>query len=226
MEIGIASGCYGLDGYGEGVKGSLPYDYVVLKTTTLHPIEVSEHSNFIDVGNGSFWNYKGMENPGIENITLPEHRRVRLSLWADRPDDWRALFYHANKLHVEAFEINLSCPSRQLDMDKVDKVVDLAERPVYLKINRASWIPSVITGVVCGNSIPMMQNGVLGGMSGRACQDQNIEAAKIMKRCYPGLEVIGCGAAGTILTGRWMDAGVFSIQIGSSFYSKLVQSIA
>ena len=72
--VEIAAGCYGLDGYGEGVSCHADYaDYgaVVLKSTSLYPIEGNTGETFYDLGDDTFWNCVALRNPGIQNVILP-----------------------------------------------------------------------------------------------------------------------------------------------------------
>ena len=83
--VEIAAGCYGLDGYGEGVSCHADYAYfgaVVLKSTSLYPIEGNTGETFYDLGDDTFWNCVALRNPGIQNVVLPNLPNLRLSLYA------------------------------------------------------------------------------------------------------------------------------------------------
>ena len=182
-KVEIAAGCYGLDGYGMGIAEHGVYaDYgaVVLKSTSLHPIEGNTGQTFYDLGDGTFWNCVALRNPGIQDVVLPNLPNLRLSLYATNDDEWCDLIESANQLDVGSYELNLSCPAvATTTIQDYQRVLSASTKPVYLKHswnNRLPFIPSGVAGVVCGNTLPFRG----GGLSGNYCRAYNVRLAQAL----------------------------------------------
>ena len=222
MILEIASGCYGTDGYGANLKNVPIPETVVLKTTTLDPINHTSDKIFINFRNGSYWNRVKLQNPGIDNLpTLPSIPNLRLSLYANTYDEWFALLAKASKLmEVKAFEFNISCPNAtKQHITDWQPLIDSSILPVYFKISTKALLPANlhrVAGVVCGNSFPHE----LGGISGLAVKNINLALTREYSKYY---NVIGCGG---IVTKRdvlqYIQAGASKVQLGSHFLANSI----
>lgn len=226
-QIEIAAGCYGKDGYGEGIPDHAPLaglNAVVLKSTSLYPMSGNEGETFFTLPGGfNYWNRVGLKNPGIANVPLPPLPNLRLSLYSPSERDWITLIREANDLPVQSFEFNLSCPNAFIpERIDVQRLIDIAAKPVFVKI-RAGQLPDPmddVAGLICGNSIPC----VGGGLSGAVARYFNLALTRQMAWGY---SVTGCGGIRSESDAEeYFRAGATKIQIGSSFkvsYSVLGQ---
>ena len=240
MILEIASGCYGTDGqlphqpqhslqyllqfHGANLKNVPIPETIVLKTTTLDPINHTSDKVFMNFQNGSYWNRVKLQNiyTGIDNLpTLPSIPDLRLSLYANTYDEWFALLAKASKLmEVKAFEFNISCPNAtKQHITDWQPLIDSSILPVYFKISTKALLPANlhrVAGVVCGNSFPHE----LGGISGLAVKNINLTLTREYSKYY---NVIGCGG---IVTKRdvlqYIQAGASKVQLGSHFLANSI----
>ena len=216
----VAAGCYGSDGYGAGIPDHAKYaslNAVVLKSTSLHPMEGNPDPTFFDLGLGNYWNNVALRNPGIDNVVLPPLDNLRLSLYATNDREWCELVEAANALPVRSLELNLSCPAYEYpNVRDFERVLSASRKPVYLKISPltcAFRIPTYTAGMVCGNTIPY--HG--GGLSGEICRPYNLQLTRELSQ---SIHVIGCGGVSRPEhAAQYFLAGAVRVQVGSAFRS-------
>ena len=177
----IAAGCFGLDGYGEGVdlEGLQSLDAVVLKTTTLEAVVPARRPRFERRPDGNYWNYVGLRNPGIDSLesllvarSLDSWGNLWLSLYAESTAEYLELIGRADAIGcLVGYEVNLSCPNlaggKPAVRPEVRRLEGATRRPLRFKLSPPVPELDGIRSVVVGNSLPWRGGGLSGPVLGR-----------------------------------------------------------
>ena len=232
----IAAGCFGLDGYGEGVdlnQNLAALDALVLKTTTLRPLAPSKPPRFERLAGGNYWNYVGLRNPGIGALktllasrSLASWSNLWLSLYAESSEDYLELIRRADAVDcLVGYEINLSCPNLALGQSGVrpdiSRLESATSRPLRFKLSLAAG-QAALTGadlddarsLIIGNSLP--DRG--GGLSGPVLKKHYCNLIASLRAHNGSLEIIGCGGVESradILD--YLRSGANKVQMGAYF---------
>ena len=232
----IAAGCFGLDGYGEGLDSSSDWtslDALVLKTTTLEPLSPVRPPSFKKLKDGNYWNYVGLRNPGIEALesllvsrSLDSLPNLWLSLYAGSTEDYLTLIRRADQVGcLVGYEINLSCPnlgSGKLDArPNIGCLASATRRPLRFKLSSvgnhedpAKLDLDGIRSVVVGNSLPYRG----GGLSGPILRDRYRDLIIGLRIRDAGLEIVACGGVESRADALgYLHSGANKIQIGAYF---------
>ena len=232
----IAAGCFGLDGYGEGVdlgRDLSALDALVLKTTTLRPLTPARLPRFEKLGDGNYWNYVGLRNPGIDALdsllasrSLTSLPNLWLSLYAESTREYLELIGRADVIRgLIGYEINLSCPNlgpgKTVIRPDVRHLEDAAARPLRFKLSLAvEPIESIgpylehARSVVIGNSLPDGD----GGLSGPILRPRHCNRIAELRNQRADLEIIGCGGIASRPDAlEYLQAGADKVQLGAYF---------
>ena len=236
-KLQIAAGCFGLDGYGQGLEIDsqlAKLSAIVLKTTSLKPITPKREPTFIKFKSGNYCNWVGLRNPGIAGLANTRQKtlferlpNLWLSLYAQDNHQYLALLRQANRLPwLRGYEINLSCPN--LDnhqasqfLPEPQRLAGVSSRPLRYKVStsnglaglRAAAMSGVAT-IIVGNTLPYRG----GGLSGPILKKRHLSLIRQAKNLYPQLEIIGCGGIQTQADiNDYLAAGASQVQVGSYF---------
>jgi orotate phosphoribosyltransferase len=111
-------------------------------------------------------------------------------------------------------ELNLSCPNAE-EHKYGDLLLlqlqTLSDHPIGVKINVRQDIPEGSPAfITCINTAH--------GISGRCIQEFALKKIAKMKKKYPGIPIIGCGGAETLVDIRkFLDAGATAVEIGTGY---------
>jgi len=247
--VGLAAG---FDKTGAHVEalGALGFGYVVAGTFTLEPRLGNLHPRIARFPRQrSMVNAMGLPNPGAEvaATTLANHTRsapVFASI-ADQSRDAALATLELLSPHIDAIELNASCPNVEWGRDGDDEahlaalvtaLAARAERPLFVKL------PPFLTdaaregvlalahvaqdagaaGITCSNTHPVLTDRVAsgkGGLSGRALWPHTPKiVAAIVEATGGTLPVNACGGIFTPGDVReCLDAGATTVQIYTSF---------
>ena len=232
----VAAGCFGLDGYGEGLDTDSDWsslDALVLKTTTLEPLSPARAPSFEQLADGNYWNYVGLRNPGIEALgdlllsrSLDFLPNLWLSLYAGNTEDYLKLIGHADQIScLVGYEINLSCPNlgpgKFADRPDIGRLASATRRRLRFKLSSAGNHEDPakldlngIRSAVIGNSLPYRG----GGLSGPILRERHRDLIVSLRARDAGLEIIACGGVESradILD--YLRFGADKVQIGAYF---------
>ncbi len=232
----IAAGCFGLDGFGEGLdhnRDLVALDALVLKTTTLKPLAPRQKPRFEKLADGNYWNYVGLRNPGIEALesllvsrSLESWPNLWLSLYAESTADYLTLIGRADQIScLVGYEINLSCPNlgsgKLVARPDIGRLINATSRPLRFKLSLtgnhqdpAKLDLDGIRSVVIGNSLPYRA----GGLSGPILRDRYRNLIVGLRARDAGLEIVACGGVESRLDILdYLRSGADKVQIGAYF---------
>ena len=236
-KLQIAAGCFGLDGYGQGLEIDnrlAKLSAIVLKTTSLKPIIPKREPTFTKFKSGNYWNWVGLRNPGLEGLAGLYQKAIFkrlpnlwLSLYAQDNHQYLALIRQADRLPwLRGYEINLSCPN--LDnhqasqfLPEPQRLAEVSPRPLRYKVSATNGLGSLRVGdmtlvktIIVGNTLPYQG----GGLSGPILKERHLGLMRQAKNSYPELEIVGCGGVQTKADiNDYLDAGASQVQVGSYF---------
>ena len=221
MELWVAAGCFGTDGFG---KDAVLPDYiagVVYKTVTLEPIKPWPLPvDFAELWPGLYWNNVRLRNPGIYHLELPKLSiPAMLSLRGHCDWEWAELIMAANKIPgVIGYELNFSCPNAESSIAIrhrsafIRELCQLANCPVYVK---GTAHPNA-----AGNVISNSLNIGFGALSGKLLRQHHCHLIARLRRLGYTNAIIGCGGVTGPDTGdsgaiaEYERAGADWVQLG------------
>lgn len=243
--IGLAAG-FDKTGRRLGALGRLGFGYVVGGTFTRRPRRGNPKPRIVRYPDrGSMANAMGLPNPGAEvaarSLSTMPRTSPRFASIADEEIDDAVRTHELLESHVDAVELNASCPNVSWGRDRdaeahlsalVRELGDRRRRPLFVKLPPFSTdverevvltlariaVEAGADGLVCSNTRPVrdarLSTGT-GGLSGRALSSRTPQlVAEVAATVGTGVPIAACGGVSSVADVlACLDAGAATVQV-------------